>query len=415
VFDLAQGNVAKLIDAAAVHLLWRVARGRASEQEKQAALKFPAVLYIPGHVHLPVQAVGGVVSVVGTWSRDNLLDYLASGPGLVREGAPAGSALWAAAVGTEAAFPVPLPTMAWHTREAGCAYAFRPAEGDLFEPDSDYLLRTAAWYRREAERAGIEEREREGALSAARIAELWVDSVRKRALEGLDAYELEVRLRRMGMAAGDSFAQRFGWTQVLLGVDAMRAFNRLLAPWVAATLMPGPFRLGMIDRCLAHPGLCAILLAASAASANLARAAAESTTAPRSLPVRGVKYAGRTGMDPATDTVVMRIVKAAHGTPVFSPLSGSPEGLWEMFIAVKVDKIMRPGVVRQPAPLALRREMESLHGLVIRVGPGATEGTLGLETVFFSDTTTVGEVDRQVAVSGGAAGRALRALWRSHA
>ena len=49
VIDIAQGNVAKLIDAAAVQLLWRVARGRATEQERQMAALFPALLHIATH------------------------------------------------------------------------------------------------------------------------------------------------------------------------------------------------------------------------------------------------------------------------------------------------------------------------------------------------------------------------------
>lgn len=419
VIDIAQGNVAKLIDAAAVLLLWRVARGRATEQERQIAAVFPPLLHIPTHVPLPVQHVGKVNSIVGTWSRDTLLDYLAAGPGSVRTSAPAGAAAWVAAVGTESAFPAPLPVMTWLTRDAGRPYAFLPAEREIFDADGDYLTRSAAWYRREGLRGGIDDRDREGALSAARIAELWLDSARARSLERLDAFELELRLRRMGMAAGDAFAQRFGWSHRLIGVDAVRAFNRHLAAWVAATLMPEPFRLGLIDRCVAHAGLCAVLLGASAAAPNFARAAVDAATAPRSLPIRGVKYAGPAGGDPPRDTSAHRLIKAAHGLPVFAPMSGHPDGLWEMFIAVRVERTTRPEIFRQPSPLALRREMDSLHSLIVRVGPavvpdspaGAAEG-VHLETIFLSDTCTVDDANRHVAVSGGAAARALRAFWR---
>ena len=417
VIDLTQGNVAKLVDAATVLLLWRVARGRASEQERQIAALVPPLLHIPAHVHLPVQQAGTINSVVGTWSRENLLDYFAAGPGGIRAAAPVGTCAWSAAVGPEAAFPAALPLMTWHTREAGRAYAFLPVERELFEPDGDYLTRTAAWYRREGLRDQADDRDREGALSAARIAELWLDSARSGALEGLSAFELELRLRRMGMAGGDPFAQRFGWSHKLIGVDAVRAFNRHLAPWVAATLMPEPFRLGIVDRAFAHPGLCAILLAAHAGAANLARAAAEYAQAPRSLPIRGVKYAGTSGGEPPPDTSIHRLIKPALGTPIFAPLSGHPEGLWEMFIALRVERLTRPAVFRQPSPLALRREMDALHAIVVRVGPplpAATEVAgegVHIETVFFSDTTTVRDVSRQADASGGSAARALRALW----
>lgn len=418
VIDLTQGNVAKLIDAAAVLLLWRVARGRASEQEQQIAALVPSLLHIPTHVHLPVQQAGKLNSVVGTWSRDNLLDYFASGPGGFRSAAPPGTCAWSAAIGPEAAFPAALPLMTWHTREAGRAYAFVPVERELFEPDADYLTRTAAWYRREGTREGADDRDREGALSAARIAELWLDSARSGALEGLSAFELELRLRRMGMAGGDSFAQRFGWSHMLIGVDAVRAFNRNLAPWVAATLMPEPFRLGLIDRAVAHPGSCAVLLAAHAAAANLSRAAADYSQAPRSLPIRGVKYAGTSGGEPPPDAAVHRLLKPAYGVPIFAPLAGHPEGLWEMFIAARVERVTRPAVFRQPTPLTLRREMDALHAVVVRVGPplnavpGATGEGASIETIFFSDTTTVHEVDRQTEAAGGTASRALRAFWR---
>jgi hypothetical protein len=419
VIDIAQGNVAKLIDAAAVQLLWRVARGRSTEQERQIAALFPPLLHIPTHVHLPVRQAGRVNSVVGTWSRDNLLDYFAAGPGSVRTAASTDKAAWTAAIGTEAAFPTPLPAMTWLTREPGRAYAFLPAEREVFEADSAYLTRTAAWYRREGLRAGIDDREREGALSAARIAELWLDSARAGALEQLAAFELELRLRRMGMAAGDGFAQRFGWAHMLIGVDAVRAFNRHLASWVAATLMPEPFRIGLIDRGVAHAGLCAVLLAAGACAANLARAAADSAGAPRTLPVRGARYAGLAGGDPPRDTLAHRLIRAAHGLPVFAPLSGHPDGLWEMFLAVRIDGVMRPEVFRQPSPLALRRGMDSLNAVIVRVGPpivpdspaSAAEGGQ-IETIFLSDSCTVDEANRQVAVAGGAAARALRAFWR---
>lgn len=419
VIDLAQGNVAKLIDAAAVHLLWRVARGRSTEQERQIAALFPAQLHIPTHVHLPVMQAGRVNSIVGTWSRDGLLDYLAAGPGGIRAAAPAADATWLAAVGTEAAFPATLPAMTWLTREPGRACAFLPAERDLFEADESFLARTASWYRREALRSDTGDREREGASSAARIAELWLDSARAGALEQLAAFELELRLRRMGMAAGDGFAQRFGWAHSLIGVDAIRAFNRHLAPWVAATLMPAPFRLGLIDRAVAHAGLCAVLLAAGAAAANLGRASAESATAPRSLPIRGVKYAGPAGGDPPGDLPVQRLIKAAHGIPVFAPMSGHPEGLWEMFVAVRVERVARPEVFRQPSPLALRRQMDSLHGAIVRVGPpglasGLSDAAEGchIEAIFLSEDCTIDAAHRQAAVGGGAASRAVRALWR---
>lgn len=419
VIDLAQGHVAKLVDAAAVLLLWRVARGRATEQERQVAALYPPLLHIPLHVHLPVTQSGRVNSVVGTWSRDNLLDYFAAGPGALRAAAPSAASGWLAAVGTEAAFPAPLPSMTWLTREAGRTYAFLPAERELFEPDATFLTRAASWYRREGQRAGTEERAREGALSASRIAELWLDTAQAGTLGQLGAFELELRLRRMGMAAGDGFAQRFGWAHQLIGVDAVRAFNRHLAPWVAATLMPEPFRLGLVDRGLAHAGLCAVLLAAGAAATNLARAAADSATAPRSLPIRGVKYAGPGGGDPPGDFPVQRLIKAAHGLPVFAPIAGHPEGLWEMFIAVRIEKVTRPEVFRQPSPLALRREMDSLHAAIVRVGPplqsdspaGAMESGR-IETIFLSDSSTVDEVNRQAAAAGGAAARALRAFWR---
>jgi hypothetical protein len=419
VIDIAQGNVAKLIDAAAVQLLWRVARGRATEQERHVAAMFPTLLHVSTHVHLPVQQAGRVNSVIGTWSRDNLLDYFAAGPGSVRAVAPAGAAAWSAAIGTEAAFPTPLPAMTWLTREPGRAYAFVPAEREIFEADSAFLSRAAAWYRREGLRTGTDDRDREGALSAARIAELWLDSSRAGALEQLAAFELELRLRRMGMAAGDGFAQRFGWAHMLIGVDAVRAFNRILAPWVAATLMPEPFRVGLIDRGVAHAGLCAVLLAAGACAANLARAGAESASAPRSLPARGVKYAGPAGGDPPRDMPVHRLIRVAHGLPVFAPLSGHPDGLWEMFMAVRVERVTRPEVFRQPSPLAVRREMDSLDAIIVRVGPpvvpdspaSAAEGGQ-IETIFLSDSCTVDEANRQVAVAGGAAARALRAFWR---
>ena len=223
----------------------------------------------------------------------------------------------------------------------------------------------------------------------------------------------------MGMAAGDGFAQRFGWAHMLIGVDAVRAFNRHLASWVAATLMPEPFRIGLVDRGVAHAGLCAVLLAAGASVANLGRAAAESVTAPRCLPIRGVKYAGPAGGDPPRDLPVARLLKAAHGLPVFAPLGGHPEGLWEMFIAVRVERVVRPEVFRQPSPLALRREMDSLQAVIVRVGPplvadapASSPDGAQLETIFLSDSCTVDEVNRQVAVSGGAGARAVRALWR---
>lgn len=415
VIDLAQGNVAKLIDAASVLLLWRVARGRASEQERQVAAMFPALLHIPTHVHLPAEQVGAVNSVVGTWTRENLLDYFAAGPGGVRGDAPAAAATWSAAVGAEAAFPTALPVMTWLTREAGRPYAFALADDELFDPDELYLARVASWYHREAQRTEKEDRDREAALSSARIAELWLDSARARSLEQLNAFELETRLRRMGMAGGDVFAQRFGWSHTLIGLEAVRAFNRHLAPWAAASLMPEPFRLGMVDRCLAHPGCCAVLLAASAAAQNLDRAAADRATAPRSLPMRGVRYAGPAGGDPPDDALVHRLIKGAHGIPVFSPMSGNPDGLWEMFIAIRVERTMRPEIFRQPSPLGLRRTMDSIHGIIVRVGAGAgaADDEVQVETVFVSDTCTVADVDRQAAASEGAASRAVRALWRA--
>ena len=411
--------MAKLIDAAAVLLLWRVAHGRASEQERQAVALFPSLLHIPVHVHLPVTQPGRLNSVVGTWSRDNLLDYFAAGPGGACAAAPAARASWSAAVGTEAAFPVPLPTMAWYTREAGRAFAFVPAERELFEPDPEYLMRAATWYRREGLRPGADDRAREGMLSAARIAELWLDSVRAGALERLDAFELETRLRRIGMAGADTFAQCLGWSHGLIGLDAVRAFNRHLAAWVAATLMPEPFRIGLVDRCVAHPGLCAILLAASASAANLARAAAERAAAPRTLPIRGVKYAGPAGGDPPTDTTVQRLIKPLHGVPVFSPLVGDVSGLWEVFIPLRVERLMRPEIFRQPTPLVLRRDMDALQWIIVRLGPALPESPGGvaegaqIEAMFFSDDSTVGDADRQVAASGGSAARALRSLWRA--
>ena len=416
VIDVAQGHVAKLIDAAAVMLLWRFARGRATDQEREIVALFPPLLHIATHVHLPMQQVGRVNSVVGTWSRENLLDYLVSGPGTARAGAVSGAGAWTAAIGTESAFPTPLPTMTWHTRDPGRPGAFALADADSFEPDAGYLTRTAAWYRREGRRDGLDDREREAALSAGRIAELWLDSVQTGALEQLDAFELELRLRRMGMAGGDVFAQRFGWSHALIGVNAVRAFNRLLAAWAAATLMPEPFRLGLLDRCLAHPGLCAVLLAASASVDNFERAAADRRAAPRSLPLSGVRYAGPAGGDPAPDMPVHRLIKPLHGVPIFAPLGGHPEGLWEMFIAVRVERVNRPAVFRQPSPLALRREMESIHSILVRLGPGAPgseQESVQLETIFLSDMRTVGDIDRHAAAAGGASSRALRALWRA--
>ncbi len=415
--DVAQGNVAKLIDAAAVLLLWRVARGRATEQERQVVGLFPPLLHIPSHVHLPARQGGTVNSVVGTWSRDGLLDYFASGPGAIRAQAPAGSAAWSAAVGTESAFPAPLPLMTWHTRQPGRAYAFVPAEREIFEDDAGYLPRAAAWYRREGSRDGLDDRLREGALSSARIAELWLDSARAGALEQLNAFELELRLRRMGMAAGDGFAQRLGWSHMLLGVDAVRAFNRHLAPWAAATLMPEPFRVGMIDRACAHAGLCAVLLAASAAAPSLAQAAAAHAQSPRDLPLRGARYTGPAGGDPPAELAVQRLVRPAHGMPVFAPLAGHPDGLWEMFVGVRVERVTRPEILRQPSPLALRRDMD-IHGIIVRVGPpaadvaGAGDGPQ-VETIFLSEESTVGQIDREAEASGGSGSRAVRALWRS--
>jgi hypothetical protein len=417
VIDIAQGTVAKLIDAAAVLLLWRVARGKGSEHERQVAAVFPPLLHIPAHVHLPAEHAGTVNSVVGTWSRENLLDYLASAPGGIRRAAQPGTATWAGAVGTEAAFPTPLPGTTWLTSTPGCPFAFLPAERELFEDDGAYLTRTASWYRREALRAGIDDREREGAFSAARIAELWLDSSRAKALEQLNAFELELRLRRMGMAAGDEFAERWSWSHMLIGVDAVRAFNRLLAPWVAATLMPEPLRIGMLDRCFAHAGLCAVLLAASAAAPNLARAAVECAAAPRTLPGRGVKYAGSAGGNPDVGMAVHRLVKSAHGVPVFSPLPAHPAGLWEMFVAIRVERIARPVIFRQPTPLALRREMDAIHSIVVRVGPAPagspTNEVSAVEVFLLSDTTTVGDADRVSVAGTGTLSRAVRALWRS--
>lgn len=418
VIDIAQGNVAKLIDAAAVLLLWRVARGRATEQERQLVAHFPALLHIPAHVHLPARQAGTVGSVVGTWSRENLLDYFASEPGAVRAQAAAGAAAWLAAVGTESAFPSPLPRMTWHTRQPGRAHAFVPAEREIFERDAVYLPRAAAWYRREGSRDGLDDRLREAALSAARIAELWLDSATAGALERLNAFELELRLRRMGMAAGDAFAQRLGWSHTLIGMEAVRTFNRHLAPWAAATLMPEPFRLGMIDRACAHAGLCAVLIAASAAADNLGSAAAAHAQSPRELPLRGVRYAGPAGGDPPPESSVQRLVKGAHGVPVFAPLPGHPEGLWEMFVAVRVERITRPGVFRQPSPLALRRQMDGIQALIVRVGPPPDVASTGaeesqVEVILLSDDCTAGQIDREAAASGGSGGRAVRALWRS--
>ncbi len=414
VIDIAQGTVAKLIDAAAVLLLWRVARGKASEHERQVSAVFPSLLHIPAHVHLPADHAGTVNSVIGTWSRENLLEYLASGPGGLRRVAQPGTAAWSAAVGTEAAFPTPLPVTTWLTTEAGRSYAFLPVERELFENDGDYLTRTAAWYRRESLRTGFDDREREGALSAARIAELWLDSSRAKALEHLNAFELELRLRRMGMAAGDGFAQRFGWSHMLVGVDSVRAFNRLLAPWVAATLMPEPLRIGLADRCFAHPGLCAVLLAANAAAPNFARAAIDNAAAPRSLPVRGVKYVRSAGGEPEADALVHRLIKPAHGVPVFSPLPGHQDGLWEMFVALRVERITRPALFRQPSPLALRREMDSIHSIIVRIGPAiSSPGEASpVEAFFLSDSVTLAEADRVAAAGSGTLARATRALWR---
>lgn len=402
--DLEQGAVAKLIDAAAVALLWKVANGHGDAGECAAVAAFPPLVHLAQQVPFHKDEQGTVFSVVGTWRCDNLRDYLQSAPGT---SLPTGRHRppWLCTPGLDGAFPAPLPSATAWTDQTLRPHGFRPADDALFGADDNYLAGLASWFRQAASRSAAEDREADSAQAAARFTEAWLASARGGALQRLNAFELEMRARKMGMTAGDAFATRFGWSHPLIGMDALRALNRALAWWSCATLMPQPFRLGLVDRCLARPSLTGLFLAANAAMPNLARAAAQRARSPAALPTEGVRYVHPASTEPAGDIAVHKLVKALHGVPVFAPIPGHPRRLCEMLLPTRLERMARPAMFRHPSHLALRRDQRCLHSVVVRIGDPADEAgeeRSVIDVFFLSDGPTVGDlaVDKTAAESG---------------
>jgi hypothetical protein len=409
--------VAEFVDAGAVSLLRSIAVGECAKVGAAEAPAFPPLLHVPRRVPVTERGLGPSHSVMGTWATDNLVDYLRAGPG---SSLPTGLRLpeWLCTFGLDGAFPGTLPRVARNARSRPTGSGFEGTGRAVSADDGDYFSELVDWWLRSSDEPDLDERARDNALTAARFAEAWRDADLSEDTAP-NAFEMEMRARRMGMVVGDAFTRIFAWSQILLGAEAVKAFNGLVAWWAAALLMPRPFRLGLIDRCLASAGLCAVLAAADAAAPNLARAAAERSGLSRRFPFDGVAYACADGEAPPDRTRILDIVDPMHGIPVLVPIAGHAGALWEMILAVRIGETDVPALFRMPPVLEVRKQggvVDGCRAAVVTIGePGPDSGGGGprVGVWLFDHDTACGDLGGDEHLGPPRAGAQLAKLWRA--
>lgn len=384
---------AGFLGASDVAQLWQQAT-RAQAPAEGATAESARLLHIPSQHVFHTVGENRHHTIVGTWTLRGILDCMRS---VALEPSVLGE-IDASAIchpGLESHFPSLLPDTI-HLGGAG-RIAYRPAPDDPALGDDDaYFEALAQYWSLRAVSPASDQRDRTNALSAAAFATAGRSIKARDAFSHLSAYEIETRARHIGMVAGDLFMRTLAWTAILTGPKPMRAFNAIVAWWATATLMPRPFRLGLLTRCLGNPSLTVCLLAADAAYPRLRAAAAQRALNTATLPTDGVKYApAATGFIPH-GIPVRDIAGLLHGIPVFVPPPGPTGGNWSLLIPVRLPESTAPKLL--PGLPALRRAPgESAADIaLIHIGDGRERGDAEV-TVSFLDSRTSVKTDEEAA------------------